>query len=97
MNTNLKALWEDTLGESPTKEQFAIWEALYTPEVIKRAILKTAMKNQSLKGQMTLEHRQRFASRVMMTLTEQAAEHAANRALLHDEMSRRGEECQTPQ
>lgn len=85
MNTDLTMLWENTLGEPPTKEQFAIWEALYTPEVIKRAILKTAMKNQSLKGQMTLEHRQRFASRVMMTVTEQAAEHAANRARLREE------------
>lgn len=83
--TDLKMLWENTLGESPTKEQFAIWYALYPTETIRKAILKTAMKNQSLRGQMSQDHRMRFASRVMMTLTQQAAEHAANRALLREE------------
>jgi len=92
---DLPILWESTIGARPPKEQFAIWEALYSTETIRRAILKTAMKNQSLNGQMSQDHRMRFASRVMMTVTEQALEHAANKARLHDEMSRRGEPCRT--
>jgi hypothetical protein len=85
MTTNissLKSLWENTLGEVPAKEQFAIWEELHSAVIIRQAILKTAMKNQSLNGAMTTDHRLRFASKVMQTLTAQAADHAANREKL---------------
>lgn len=37
-------LWKRTLGEPPTEAQFAIWEGLHTPEVMKRAILRTLTK-----------------------------------------------------
>lgn len=72
-------LWQQTMGDSPTPEQFAIWTASHSPDVMRRAILKTATKNQTLAGQMTQDHRIRFASRVMITLTEQAIENARNR------------------
>jgi hypothetical protein len=80
-------LWGKVLGEPPAPEQFAIWTESYTSEVVRRAILKTATKNQTMGGSMSQDHRIRFASRVMMTLTEQAAEHAANREQLQAEMS----------
>lgn len=85
-----KSLWESTLGEAPTKEQFSIWEELHTEEIIRRAILKTAMKNQSLKGAMDSDHRLRYASRVMQTLTEQVAEYAVNKEKLEQEFGSRG-------
>jgi len=69
-------LWKRTLGVPPTDAQFAIWEGLHTPEVMKRAILKTAVKNQQLNSTMSLDHRLRFASKVMLALTSQAAERA---------------------
>ena len=81
----LTNLWERTLGTPPSEQQFAIWEELHTEEIIRRAILKTAMKNQSLNGTMTVDHRLRFASKVMQTLTTQAIEHAANRERLRQE------------
>lgn len=84
-NTNLKALWEKTLGVLPTDEQFAIWGELHTQETIRKAILKTAMKNQGMNGQMSPEHRLRFASKVMSTLTAQDVEHAKNREALQRE------------
>ena len=88
---NLCILWENTLGtlgtlgERPTKEQWAIWEALYPVDVIRKAILKTAMKNQSMNGEMSHDYRLRFASRVMMTAVQQSAEHAENREHLRQE------------
>lgn len=82
---SLKILWENTIGESPTKEQFAIWEELHSPEVIRQAILKTGMKNQQMGGTMDSDHRLRYASKVMLTLTAQHAEHAANRERLRQE------------
>jgi hypothetical protein len=78
-------LWERTLGTLPSEQQFAIWSELHTQDIIRRAILKTAIKNQQLNGTMSSDHKFRFASRVMMTLTEQAAKNAANRERLRDE------------
>ena len=83
----MKELWKQTLGALPSETQWAIWQGLHTPEVIKRAILKTAIKNQQLDGTMSDDYKLRFASKVMNTLTEQSAEHAANRAQLQAEMS----------
>ncbi len=74
----LKSLWENALGEPPTIQQFVIWAELHPAVIIRRAIIKTAMKNQSLKGAMDLDHRLRYASRVMLTLTAQREENAAN-------------------
>ncbi len=81
----LKTLWESTLGEAPAREQFAIWAALHSPDVIRQAILKAAMRNQTMNGGMTQDHRLRYASKVMQTLTAQAADHAANRERLRQE------------
>lgn len=62
-------LWTKTLGEPPTSQQFEIWIALHKPEIIERAILKTAMKNIALGGTMSLDHKARFASQVMLSKT----------------------------
>jgi hypothetical protein len=83
----LTTLWERTLGIPPNEQQFAIWVELHRPDVVRRAILKTAIKNQQLNGTMSPDHKFRFASRVMLTLTEQAARNAANRARLNDEFA----------
>jgi len=77
----LRTLWERTLGTPPPDEQFAIWIELHHPDIVRRAILKTAIKNQQMNRTMSSDHRFRFASRVMMTLTEQAASNAANKRL----------------
>jgi hypothetical protein len=80
-------LWKRTLGEPPAEQQFVIWTESYKADIVRRAILKTATKNQTLGGMMSQDHRIRFASKCMITLAEQAAEHAANRARLQAEMS----------
>jgi hypothetical protein len=85
-----KDLWESTLGTAPAREQFAIWAALHSQVVIRQGILKTAMRNQSMNGAMDSDHRLRYASRVMLTLTAQAAEHAANREKVRQEFDGKG-------
>jgi hypothetical protein len=81
-----KLLWEKLLGEPPAPEQFAIWGELYTVDVIRKAILRVAIKNQNLGGTMTQDHRLRFASKCMSTATTAAAEHAANCGRMRIEM-----------
>ena len=93
----LKDLWTTMLGTPPADEQFTVWTALHTPEVVRQGILRTAAKDLSLGKTMTPDYKIRFASKVMLVQTERNTSNALNRALLHDEMSRRGEECQTPQ
>lgn len=88
MLTELITLWERTLGTPPNEQQFAIWAELHSQGTVRRAILKTAIKNQRLNGTMSPDHKFRFASRVMMTLTEQAVTNAANRARLDEEVGR---------
>ena len=85
-----QTLWENALGEPPAREQFVIWAELHSAVIIRQAILKTAMKNQSLKGAMDLDHRLRYASKVMQTLTERVAEHAVNQEKLRQEFGSRG-------
>jgi hypothetical protein len=85
MLTELVTLWERTLGAPPNEQQFAIWTELHSQDTVRRAILKTAIKNQQLNGTMSPDHKFRFASRVMMTLSEQAARNAINRARLRQE------------
>lgn len=77
--TTLKNLWSSLLGNPPEDEQFTVWSELYTPEVIRQAIVKTAAKNLSLGKTMSLDYKTRFASRVMIVQTERNREHAANR------------------
>lgn len=88
MLPELMTLWERTLGTLPNEQQFAIWTELHSQDTVRRAILKTAIKNQQLNGTMSPDHKFRFASRVMMTLTEQAANNAANRARNEQQESR---------
>jgi hypothetical protein len=83
----LSQLWNKLIGEPPAPEQFGIWEELYPGDIIRKAILKTGIKNQNLGGTMTQDHRLRFANRVMQMASKDAAEHAANRERLHAEMS----------
>lgn len=85
MLTELMTLWQRTLGTPPNEQQLAIWTELHSQDAVRRAILKTAIKNQQLNGTMSSDHKFRFASRVMMTLTEQAARNAANTARLGEE------------
>lgn len=66
--TNFTELWTRVLGTPPPPEQFAIWGELFPEAIIRKAILKTAVKNQQLNGTMTQDYRERFASKVMMRL-----------------------------
>jgi hypothetical protein len=88
----LTQLWKQLLGEPPTDDQFTLWTALHTPEVVKQAILKTAAKNLSLGKTMSSDYKIRFASKVMLTQTERNAANAANRERLNVEMSQRHQE-----
>jgi hypothetical protein len=91
INTNnLKELWEKTLGVSPTDEQFYLWTNLHTLEVVRQAILKTAGKNLQMGKAMTAEHKVRFASKVMLTITSQNTANARNREALRQEFERDG-------
>lgn len=73
-------LWERTIGTHPPEQQFVIWTESHAVDIVRRAILKTATKNQTMGGTMSLDHQTRFASKVMLTLSEQRQEHAENRA-----------------
>jgi predicted deacetylase len=85
----LNTLWAKTLGELPDEEQFYLWTNLHTSEVVRQAILKTAGKNLQLGKTMTAEHKVRFASKVMLTLTAQNTANARNREALQADMTRR--------
>jgi len=78
-------LWSKTLGTPPTDEQFTVWTALHTPEVVRQGILKTAAKDLSLGKTMTLDYKIRFASKVMLTQTERNTGNALNRQRLSEE------------
>jgi hypothetical protein len=78
-------LWTALLGTSPADEQFTVWAALHTPEVVRQGILKTAAKDLSLGKTMTLDYKIRFASKVMLTQTERNAANTANRERLREE------------
>jgi hypothetical protein len=68
--TNFTELWMRVLGTPPPPEQFAIWGELYSEEIIRKAILKTAVKNQKLNGTMSQDYRERFACKVMQRLLD---------------------------
>jgi hypothetical protein len=67
--TDLISMWERVLGFPPAKEQFELWAMLHSLETIKHGSVKTAIKNQKLDGAMSQDHRERFASKVMSTRT----------------------------
>lgn len=86
MNSELINLWTTTLGTPPMQEQFGLWSALHTSDVVRQGILRTARKNIELKGTMTPEHKVKFASKVMLVQTERNRANAANRERLRQEM-----------
>jgi hypothetical protein len=87
MTTELISLWQRTLGTPPSDAQFVIWTESHPSDIVRSAILKTASKNQMLGGTMSPDHKIRFASKVMLTLSAQRKEHAVNRAKLAQEFT----------
>jgi hypothetical protein len=84
--TDLKSLWAKVLGQPvPSEQQFLIWMESHPSDVVRYGILRTATKNQTLGGTMSDDHRIRFASKVMLTLSAQREEHATNREKLSQE------------
>src|SRR5713101_6238915 len=81
----LTSLWERTLGTLPAEQQFVIWSESHAANIVRQAILKTATNNQTMGGGMSQDHKIRFASKVMLTLSAQREEHAANREKLRQE------------
>ena len=59
----LRQLWERTLSRPLMHEQFGLWAALHTGEVVRLGILRTARKNVELGGTLTQEHRVAMRSR----------------------------------
>jgi hypothetical protein len=82
-------LWRKLLGDSPTEPQFLIWGELYPVEIIRKGVLKTAIKNQNLGGTMTQDHRIRFANRVMQSAAKDVEDNAVNRQRLSQEFDGR--------
>lgn len=65
---NALTVWTSLFeGEPPSREQFAIWTLKYSEDVVGKGFIATAVHNQKMSGEMTLNHRIRFASRVMWT------------------------------
>ena len=85
----LKSLWERTLGTPPSEQQFVIWAESHPADIVRRGILKAAAKNQTMGGAMSDDHKVRFASKVMLTLSAQGEQNAANRARLDEDFGRR--------
>lgn len=68
--TDLKTFWAQCeLGQPPSDGQFIVWLELHKYEVVRQGIARTAMKNLQLRGQMSLDYKIRFASKVMRTRT----------------------------
>jgi hypothetical protein len=86
----LKTLWSRLLGETPSDQQFDLWAALHSPEVVRRGILKTTQKNLSVGGTMTADHKVRFAAKCMITASAANEDHEANRQRLDEEMKKGG-------
>jgi hypothetical protein len=83
----LMMLWTKVLGTPPSEQQFVIWVESHDADIVRQAILKTATKAQTLGGTMCEDHKIRFASKVMLTLSAQKEEHAANREKLRQEFA----------
>ena len=82
-------LWHRTLGNPPPEQQFIIWTESHEADIVRKAILKTATKNQTLSGMMSQDHRIKFASKCMITMSANREQHAANRERLRQEFERR--------
>ena|SRR5229473_563018 len=77
--TDLISLWQRVLGNPPAQEQFEIWAEMHSFETMHRAILKTGIKNQKMGGRMSQDHRERFASKVMDSKTNDPQKAAGQR------------------
>lgn len=84
----LIGLWTTMLGTPPSEEQFTVWCALHTPEIVRQGILRTAAKDLSLGKKMTLDYKVRFASKVMLVQSERNVNNAVNREKLRQEFER---------
>src|SRR5260370_10250451 len=93
----LMNLWERTLGIPPSEQQFVIWSESHTANIVRQAILKTATKNQTIGGMMSEDHKIRFASKVMLTLSAQREEQAGNREKLRQEFGLGTAELNSPE
>lgn len=62
-------LWRRTLGNPPAEQLFALWTESHPADIVRTAIIKTAAKNLSASSPMSQDHRIRFASKVMNTLS----------------------------
>ena len=82
---NLIDLWAKVLGQPPSEQQFLIWMESHPSDVVRYGILRTATKNQMMGGSMSQDHRIRFASKVMLTLSALRQENATNREKLRQE------------
>lgn len=79
-------LWAKTLGKpTPSEQQFVIWMESHPSDVVRYGILRTATKNQMMGGSMSQDHRIRFASKVMLTLSALRQENATNHEKLRQE------------
>jgi hypothetical protein len=84
--TDLKSLWAKVLGQPvPSEQQFIIWMESHPSDVVRYGILRAATKNQMMGGSMSQDHKIRFASKVMLTLSALRQENAANREKLRQE------------
>ncbi len=81
----LITLWERILGTSPSEKQFVIWTESHTADVVRHGILRAAAKNQQMGGTMSQDYKIRFASKVMLTATNQREQNAANKERLREE------------
>jgi hypothetical protein len=82
-------LWATMLGTPPSEEQFTVWSALHTPEIVRQGILRTAAKDLSLGKTMTPDYKVRFASKVMLVQSERNTSNTANRMKLSQEFADR--------
>jgi len=80
--TVMKTLWEKILGPAPVNERFALWEELYTPEVIRWGIIRTARKNlEDMNGQMSSADKVKFADMFMAAQTVRLQRRNENKVL----------------
>lgn len=82
-------LWATMLGTPPSEEQFTVWLALHSPEIVRQGIIRTAAKNLSLGKTMDSDYRIRFASKVMLVQAERSTKNAANKERLRQEFEGR--------
>ena len=81
--------WGRLVGRTPSDQQFEFWSVKHSPEVIKQGILNAAQTHLSSGRTMSDDHKLRFASKVMLTLSTQREQHARNREKLRQQFEGR--------